>query len=167
MDNIQSEIDQYIKYQQENKKISDNDNYKLNFAYTDENEHIVDVYKNDKLLLRASYEILGCYNIICSMWIWGWSLSYVEKNLVKNTKTAAKNLYKILSNGDITKDTEEYLYYLSNPSFFISHKNLNKLLNFGVYMTESKFVLPHKIDENKPKIIEFILIKKITQEHNV
>lgn len=172
MNNMQLEIDKYIKYRQKknklnNIKINDSDNYKFEFAYTNEDIHIVDIYKNDKLLIRATYEILGCYNVISSIWVWSWAISQIEKNLTENTKNKAKELHDILLNNRITKDIEEYLYYLTNDTFFISYKNLEKLLNFGLYMTKNKYILSHKITEKEPKIIEFILIKKITQERNI
>lgn len=167
MNDIQLEIDQYIKNKQENKKLIESDNYKFKFAYTDEDDHIVDIYKNNKLLIRATYEVLGCYDVICSIWIWSWAISQIEKNLTENPENKAKELCNILLDSNINKDVEEYLYYLTNNIFFISYKKLDKLLKFGLYMTKNKYILAHKIDENKPKLIEFILIKKITQEHNV
>ena len=166
MSEFQLKIDNYVKKQQKDKKIRDTDNYKFIFAY-DETEHFVDIYKNNKLFIRAAYEVLGCYNIISSIWIWSWGLSEIERNLVKNTDIRAKKMYEKLSRGVITQDIEEYLYYLSNTTFFISYKNLDKLLKLGLYMTKNKYILPHKINDDKPKIIEFILIKNIIQEHGV
>lgn len=162
---MELKIDRYIKNQ--NVRIENNKNYQFKFIYTDENEHIVDIYFREKIVLRAKYEILGCYNVINSIWIWSWAISEIEKNLAENCKYATKKYYDKLSKNKITKEKEEYLYYLSNPSFFISYKNLDKLLKFGTYITKSIFILPHKINENSPKMIEFILIKKVIQEHNI
>lgn len=164
--NIEQKIGEYIGKHNKNEKLSINENYKFTFMYINEREHIVDVYIDEKLVIRANYEVLGCYNIINSIWIWSWCISYIEDDLTENPKKSAKHEYGILSQNKITKDVEEYLYYLSMQSFFISYKNLKKILRLGQYMTKSLFVLPHKIDDDKPIMIEFILIKKIIQEHD-
>lgn len=167
MTNLQSDIDKYINKQKKEdiKLTDDDDNYDLKFLYTDENEYIVDIYKNKKILIRATYEILGCYNIISSTWTWSYAISQMERDLSNNVEDQINKFKDLLLTGKITKETEEYLYYLSNPSFFISYKSLNKLLNFGLYITKSKHVVAHKINKSQPKIIEFILIKKILQQH--
>jgi hypothetical protein len=167
MNNLQLKINKYVKQQQNNIRLTENDDYDLKFAYTDESEHIVSIYKNETLILRAKYEILGCYNLISSIWIWAWSINQVERNLVENPKKDIKKFANSLFNNIITKDIEEYLYYAFNDTFFISYKSLDKLLKFGLYATKSKYVIAYKTDENKPKTIEFILIKKVIQEHHI
>ena len=157
---IQSKIN---KYSASKKNIQDD--YNLKFAYTD-NYDFVDIYINDKLFIRGLYDVLGCYNVINSIWIWSWSINQIEKYLYENVKHKAKILHGKLLDGNITENTEKYLYYLGNDNFFISYKNIDNLLKFMLYMTKGEYILAHKVNDNNPKIIEFIVINKIIQQHS-
>lgn len=167
MENLLQKVDRYYVKQQESIKLSDNEHYNYKFMCTNEGEHIVEIYKESKLFAKATYDILGCYNIVCSIWIWGWAVSQIERNLTDGPEDKIKTYYKNLLSGKITKEIEEYLYFISNSTFFISYKTIDKLLKFCLYVTKGEFILPHKLNDDKPTVIEFMLIKKITQLHNI
>lgn len=159
---LQLEINKYLKNRNKN-KLSDKNDYDFSFIYSDDGVFYVDIIKNKKHLVRATYEVIGCYDVTSSYWTWAWAINQIEHNLVNKTKF--NKIQKKILESEITKEIEEYLYYLNNRSFFISYKNLDKLLNFALYVSKGKNILAHKIDPNKPIIIEFIIIKDIVQEH--
>jgi len=163
---LESKINTYFN-EHKNEILSyslDSPNIEFEFSNHDE-KHIVDIYINDKLVLKASYEIIGVYNIISSIWIWGWSLPYIEKDLVKSSNKI-KKLLPILLNYECEKDKdydtiEKYIYYCKNPSFFISYKNLDDIIKFSLFFTKKLWIIPHNLENKK---IEYILLKKILQE---
>jgi hypothetical protein len=165
MGDLQLKIDQYYRDSYGGKELSDYVNYDFKFRCTDEGEHLVDIFDNKRMVMRATYEVLGCYSIACSIWVWGWSIDQIEASLVEGVRADSKKCRVALLDGKVSKDVEGYLYYLSNDTFFISYKNVDKLVKFGMYFTQSQFALPRKVGGSKPKIIEFVLIKKIIQEH--
>lgn len=165
-------IESYYNIQYNNIKrlISKDKNYHFEFLYTDNNKHIVDIYdikKNKKkLVLKAEYEILGCYNAICSIWTWGWAMSMVEKNLTESSRKIRNFSDKLEGSKRITSNIEKYIYYCKNPTFYLSNKNLNEIYKLGIYATKSIWMIPRKIENMKSGIIEIILLKKILQEKN-
>lgn len=174
MTDLDAEIDRYVNNRRQDSKLSDSVDYHFNFMYTDEGEHMVDVYRDKKHVLRATYEILGCYNIVCSIWVWGYNISQVEKDLTESSrrvKQFANDLAESTVSDDgqtspsrpLTKTMEEYIYYSRNPSFFVSYKNLDRVLRLGLYVTKGLDIVARK-DGDQPKIVEFILLKKIIQE---
>lgn len=149
--------------------IDDKKHYELVFTNdkNDSNEFIVDIFYNKKHIIKGHYEILGLYNITCSVWYWSF-LSHIEKNLTKMTKKIKKFHKKLLNNNNNnnnendmnSKETELYMFYSSNFPFFVLYKNLIDLIKFGLYVTEGKWILSHKLNEN---IIEFIILTDIIQ----
>lgn len=145
--------------------ISKDKDYEFIFLYTDEDQHFVDIYDNKKHILRAMYSILGTYNIINSIWTWAWIIPYVEKNLTIDSRKIRKYGNE-LDSAKITSEIEKYIYYCKSPTFFISYKNIDELINLSLYISKGIWIMKRKIDENdhNPGIIELILIKKIIQE---
>lgn len=166
MDDLQKKIDKYISTKTRILNLQDTDDYQFKLTYskmTSDSEHLVDIYKNNKLHLRSTYEILGCYNLISSIWIWSWNISQVERDLTIKANEIKKYSRELPDLNLITRDIEEYYFYGTNPSFFISYNSLDRLLKFSEYITKSIAILPRKIDLNNPIIIEYILLKKIIQ----
>lgn len=189
---LDNEIDLFYNKQEKfikNKLKEQTKDFGFVFSYTDEDEYIVDIFddeKHSKHILRATYEILGCYNINCSIWSWAWAMSFVEKNLVKQSNKIRKYA-DVLENGNITNKIEQYWYLCRNPSFFISYKNLNTLIKLSLFISKDIWIVPRKVNEmtsNKNSstneinssnpsyneispchnIVEFIILKKILQE---
>jgi hypothetical protein len=160
MTNLENEINEYfLKQEEDSKQIKIKNNYNYTFIYINEN-YIVDIYSNDNThIMRATYEILGNYNIISSIWIWAWAISYIEKKLTIASKNILK-YSKILEDKVNDKEIERYLYYTKNPTFYISFKNLDELIKLSFFITKGFKIIPRKINNN----IEFILIKQILQE---
>ncbi|AYV75840.1 MAG: hypothetical protein Terrestrivirus3_109 [Terrestrivirus sp.] len=126
----------------------------------DDNDFIVDVFNNNKHILKGHYEILGLYNVSSSIWYWSFS-SHFEKNLTKMTKKVKKFHLELLNNTHMdSRELEQYMFYSNNCPFFILYKNLINLIKFGLYVTKSKWIFSHKLTDN---IVEFIILKDVIQ----
>lgn len=60
------------------------DKFKYYSIITSENDtdhNIIIFYdKNNEIIFKSRYEILGMYNASSSLWIWGWSMPSLQKN---------------------------------------------------------------------------------------
>ena len=142
-------------------------NYKFHFTHT-ENQHLVDLFIKKKHILRAEYEVLGTYNLINSIWIWAWNTNQIEKKLTlysSQIKSYSENLTE--KNTNSNPKIEELIYYGTTGSMFISYKNLEKFLKFCKIVINKNNIIPHTIEPNNPKIIEYIIIKNIIQEKSI
>lgn len=166
--------DKFNKYYADSKKefekLISTSKYNIKL-YRNNNVDLIDLFIGEKKILTADYEIIGYYNLINSMWRWGWSNPFVEKNLV-TSETIIKNINDtIYKSSELTdKEREIYLYFLNNPSFYIEKDNLDELLKMTFFYTKGKWFITRK-NKNKrienssslPTELEFILIKNITQ----
>jgi hypothetical protein len=167
MNNIKL-IETYYKKQYDYfNKILKYSDYEFIFSYIND-KHIVDIYinknNNKKKILKAEYEVLGCYNIISSIWTWSWALSMIEKNLSSNSKKILDYGIKLKNNKKTNSEIQKNIYYLTNPSFYISDKNLLELYKLSIYITKNLWFITRKINNIEKGIIEILLIKKILQE---
>jgi len=135
------------------------------FVFLEENNmNIVEFYLNKKLKLRAEYNILGLYNMPLSIWYWSWNIAFINKNLIVNSlKDFVNVLDKNYSKFD-PKEAEELYYLFSNDNFYISAKNIDKLIKVSLFLTQGLWIFPilHK-NSNKMDKVEYLLIKKIIQ----
>lgn len=139
------------------------------YVFVDDN--IVEMYLDDKLKFKAEYGILGMYNIPVSVWYWSWNIAFINKKLTKNTdeiKEFAVTLNKDYAKFDKT-EVEKLHYLVSNDNFYISGKNVDKLIKLSLYLTKAIWCFPIKHHNVKEKDveridkIEYILITKILQ----
>ena len=119
----------------------------------------VNISKKGKLILRATFQIIGMYNVVNSMWLWSWFNSQVEQNLVGDVKTIVTNWRP----DDITKSNEQLLYFVSNPTFFISYKNIQKIISFVKKICDFNCVIIYKKND---QIIEYIGIVDIVTRNS-
>lgn len=160
--------------EQISKKIDINQNYEYVFSDNDNNNNInvVEIYLNDKLKLKAEYNIVGLYNIPLSTWYWGWNIAFVNKNLIKNI-TKIKDFVNTIEK-DYDKfnkiEAEELHYVLSNDNFYVSGDNLDKIIKIALYLTKAIWYFPIKYSDHNAQTnfeqmdkIEYILITKILQ----
>lgn len=157
--NLSNLIDNYYNEHKHimSKYISENDNYNLEFTVNDDNKFIVDVYNKKKHILKSHYEILGCYNVVSSIWTFSYATN-VEKNLTKLSRKI-KKYHKILKNS--TENVDLYLFYTGNSSIFMSYKNLQDMLKFSLYVSEGTWIMSHKRETDN--IVEFIIITDVIQ----
>lgn len=158
--------------------IDPNYNYDYKFSTDKDNNAIVEVLKNNKLVIKAEYELLGLYNLFNSVWYWGFGLDLVNRDLVKGSKSI-KEFSKIIKKNyeDFDKKEAEILYFrTNNNNFYTSKKNIDNIVKLGLYITKSKWFLPvcynndnipiscEKISSNGSiKRLEYLIIKKIIQ----
>lgn len=160
--------DNYNKLKNDiSKKLDVGKNYNYEF-----NENIVEIYLGNKLKLKAEYELIGLYNIPMSTWYWAWNIAFLNKDLYKTT-------LKIKDYDDILKkeykkfdkvEAEELHYLVGNDTFYISSKNIDKILKMALYLTNAIWYFPVKYADNNSKTdmeeldkVEYIIIKKVLQ----
>ena len=144
-------------------QINDDIDYQFKFINTKQNEYLLDLYQAGDHILRSHYEILDCYDIASSIWIWSWGNSQIERNLTNESIKIKKNCENLLNGSDYRK-LEESLYYGLNACFFISYKNIDKLLSFSKNIIKKDLILRRKIDQDHPKIVEFVILTNIIQQ---
>jgi len=170
-----SEINNYFNNQKDqiSKKINIDDDFEFAFTEND-NINIIEIYLNNKLKLRAEYNIIGMYNIPLSVWYWSWNIAFLNKKLIQNT-IKIKDYINVLNNEYDTFDkleAEELYYILKNDNFYVSGNNLDKIIKLALYLTKGIWYFPikHSMQTNHNRIdfdqmdkIEYILITKILQ----
>lgn len=138
----------------------------------DNNIDIVEIYFDGKIKIKAEYNFIGMFNIPFSIWYWSWNIAFINKNLIKEmlpvknfskSMILEKNYYKYNK-----KNTDELYYITSNDNFYISHKNIDKILKLVLFLTKSVWYFPIKYINNKNQLdkidkIHYILITKIIQ----
>jgi hypothetical protein len=105
------------KYESFLKKVS----YYILHVDTDEVEMTIYQYisfydKNKTLLHKSTYEVLGIFDPIGSIWIWAWATPYLDKNMTRISR-------KILNYGIDLSSTNDFLkselitsrFKISNP----------------------------------------------------
>ncbi|AYV78265.1 MAG: hypothetical protein Edafosvirus8_15 [Edafosvirus sp.] len=145
--------------------IDENINYTFEFSRSLNNDAIIDIYLNNKHILKILYEIIGIYNLQNSVWYWSWNSSLIERDLMKKTKKIKKfgKYIKNNLNEFDPKEAEEIYYYVSNGNFFINQENVLKIIQLSLYLSDSIWFLSKKDNDESPQKIEYYFIKKIIQ----
>jgi hypothetical protein len=141
-------------------------NNKNNYEYVFDQKngsHIVGVYLDDKLIMKAEYCCLGMYNVQLSVWYWSWTIAFVNNALIEAPIDKVKG-FKEKINDKYEKfdkvEAEMLQYLLSNDSFYISIGNMDKIIKLGLYLIGGIWYFPVKKDGDK---VEYIIITKILQ----
>jgi len=162
-------VDYHNKLNEEiSQKIDLKQNYNFNFV-EEANKHIVEIYIDKKLKLKAEYNIVGLYNIPLSVWYWSWNIAFLNKTLFKELdkiKKFAESLDKNYNNFD-SKEVEELHYLLANDNYYISSGNIERLIKIILYITKGLWIFPINHSDKKSAEyldrVEYILITKILQ----
>lgn len=155
----------YSKNKEEFDKLVGKANYKTKIYRDDDDNNTIDVLDNDKTLLRATYEVIGYYNTVTSIWVWGWANPFVEKDMTNKVREMKELEQMFITTDKLDDKTKQlYLYFIKNPSFYIASENLDNLLSMILYYTNGKWTIPRNYGPaNSPNYLEFILIKNILQ----
>lgn len=151
-------------------------NKEYTFIFSNDNDnYIVEIYLDDKLIIKAEYDIVGLYNIPLSIWYWSWDIAFLNKKLIGNmikVKEFSKNLKDNYNNFD-RQEAEELHYILSNGNFYISSDKIDRIIKLVLFITKGMWIFPIKYsnnnNNNKNNImdqmdrIQYILVKKIIQ----
>lgn len=140
--------------------------YDYKFDESPNHDPIVSVYKDDKHLLSATYEILGVYSLVTSVWYWSWNSSMVSKKLTNYSCDIKKFSKYIKSHIEdfLPQESEKLYYYTHNGNFFVSQINVPDIVKLSLYITKSPWFIPRKESANMPEKIEYLIIKKIIQK---
>lgn len=168
-------MDSYFKNIKEDiqKKLDITKDYQYNFV--EENGlNIIEIIFDNKIKLRAEYNIIGLYNIPLSIWYWGYALDFVNKKLVDKLQIV-KQLPKTLldSDSDIhfsSVELEELYFMTKNNDFYCSSQNIDKIIKLVLYLTKGIWYIMVKHSaqmvgdvNNQMDRVEYILIHKILQ----
>jgi hypothetical protein len=162
-----SKINKYYKTQQQkiNKIININLINKINFSKDRNNLNIIELYDN-KVYLKAIYEIVGIYNYDNFTWYWSYYSPFINATISHISLNIKNNKYdtifdKLFNNKEFNnKDIQKYKKYISQPYFIIDKNELYKLMIFILYISKQYFIFPIEIKKSKN---EFIIIKNILQ----
>ncbi len=150
------------------KGLNNKNNYEYVFTKNDDTQ-LIEVYLDDKFVLKAEYAILGLYNIQLSMWYWSWNIAFINKKLIELPTKKIKNFIDII-NDNYDKfdkvDVETLHYLISNDNFYISNNNIDKIIKLSLYLTNGIWYFPIKQNNNDnddSNQLQYILITKILQ----
>lgn len=145
--------------------LNNKNNYEYVFSKNDDMQ-TVEIYLDNKFVLKAEYVILGLYNIQLSMWYWSWNIAFINKKLTELPINKIKSFINVLNDNydKFNKVDAEMLHYLiSNDNFYISNNNIDKIIKLGLYLTKSVWYFPIKQNDDNINQLEYILITKILQ----
>jgi hypothetical protein len=150
-------------------KLNNKQNYEFTFSKNN-SDQIVEVYLDNKLIMKGEYCTLGLYNIQLSVWYWSWNLVFLNKKLTELPIKKIKNFINEINDNYKKFDSEEaelMHYLLSNDNFFISFNHIEKLIKLSLYLTKSIWYFPIKQNENgnvgSNNTIQYIMITKVLQ----
>jgi len=155
----------YLSLTSDIKNIIGNNEY-----YTDENfeqennNYILNIFlkSGNKKILSVNYEILGLYNDKCNIFYWGNSLIPFDNNIYKLAKKiilSKKKLKKYIIDKKYsdTAFMEKLLYYTANHIFYIIPDNIDDLLKYSCYITNSIGIVSDNISAEKTLHIYYII----------
>ncbi len=152
--------------QEKVKDLSNKNNYEYVFSKNDDIQ-LIEVYLDNKFILKAEYCVLGLYNIQLSMWYWSWNIAFINKKLIELPVKKIKNFISIIDDNydKFDKvDVESLHYLISNDNFYISNSNIDKIIKLSLYLTKSIWYFPIKQNDNdESNQLQYILITKILQ----
>jgi hypothetical protein len=182
MTKITSFYDKVEKYHASQKKnikskFNPDKNYKYKFSKDKHNNHIIEVFDDTTLKLKAKYEVIGMYNLSNSIWYWAWNISFINKGLTNESKKVRDFAKDIKENyKKYPSDEADQLHYVStNGNFYISYDNVIRLIKLALYLSKGKWYLFLAHDKKNTTVqsqnaknsnlqkMEYILIKEIIQ----
>lgn len=145
---LTQKIDKY--YEKKNNEISKyidlTKNYRFKFIIKDNSKYYIDIYDIDtnKKLLRATFDLIGVYNLFNSVWYWGWNIDMVDKKLVRKSLEIKRYSNYIKNNFDNFDPiyAEEMYYKLINGNFYTSTDNIDRLIKLSMYVLKGLWILP-------------------------
>lgn len=143
----------------ENMYIGHSDDTHIYYDNNNINRCYITFIKNN-VEFTGKYNLLGCYDTKLSMWIWGKNIKFIEQSFIKNFNDNANLLKKKMESDLITKEVEEFLYYIYNDTFYLSSDNIKNVMILGLYLTNGKYIVEYK---NNPILTEYIIVDKVTK----
>jgi hypothetical protein len=154
--------------------------YNHKFVTEDGGRHIIELIdkkEGSTPVIRAEYEIIGVYDMITSVWYWGWNIDFVDRGLVKTIESVKKIKSEIEKNYKGFEPIEaDYLNFISsNGNFFTVNDRIQGLIKLALYECDAKWYIPivhsdqlnpYVLSDEKnvvtgAKRVEFLLIKSL------
>jgi hypothetical protein len=111
----------------------------------------IEIYKNGKKILIASYSVLSKYYVKDNIWIWSWSLP-IQKNQNYFIKKIFDYGYNIIDKNKISQLLKDILV-----NSIIKITNVDFILALSIYITKSEYIY----QEKKSDHLIFYLLKDI------
>uniref|UniRef100_A0A6C0H846 Uncharacterized protein n=1 Tax=viral metagenome TaxID=1070528 RepID=A0A6C0H846_9ZZZZ len=153
---------QIKKYNKNKKKqieqlINLNNLYNINL-----NKNLMELYNNNKLIIKGEYNLHGIYQFKTNLWIWGTSIPDINKKFIKNIN-AIRSLNYIFE-----KNIDNYLYnfyyqFLTEDILLITDNKLLKLINELLLYLSNDLYYFNPI--NKKSYMQFITLKNIKEQY--
>ena len=133
--------------------------FKFKLSYDDNTKEytitIVDV--NNKLIMRALYDIIGIFNIINSVWYWSYNIDMIDRNLQVSSSNIKKVPEYIVQNyKNVNSKEMDYIYYIcTNGNFYVTElDNIQKMIKLCMFINNGVWYVPIVYDMNNiPEII--------------
>ena len=148
------------KYNYISKILNQNYNYNINFINYDNNK-LLGIYENKKLLLAGNYNFFGIYKKNYNLWIWASSIPGIDKNQITNINKIKSFNYLFESSND---DRSNFYYQLlTQDILIIKNKDqiswINELL---LYLSNDIYYFnPINSESN----IQFLTLKNIKEKY--
>ena len=157
--NYNKEIKKYNK----NKKkqieqiINLNNSYNINLT-----NNLMELYNNNKLIIKGKYNFYGIYQFKTNLWIWGTSIPNINKKFIKNINTI-RSLNYIFE-----KTIDNYLYnfyyqFLTEDILLITDNKLLTLINELLLYLSNDLYYFNPI--NQKSYMQFITLKNIKEQY--
>ena len=140
--------------------------------YEENKNQLVNIFLDEKLILKAEYNVIGMYNIPLSIWYWGWNIAFLNKDLIKDLQMVSDFLNLLDKNYQDfdAKEADLLYYFLSNPNFYITNDKIDEIIKLVLYLTKTIWFFPIKYINKNNNIsidqldkIEYIVIRRILQ----
>jgi len=127
-------------------------------------QKIVEIYdKKKKLIFKATYYVIGLYNVTNSIWYWGWFIDFIDRDLAdksKDIKIWGKKIFE--KHKPKTKHDQALYFYTKNGSFMTNIMNVNFFIKLAMYIFKGKwFFETNHSEEGTNAIKEYIVIQTI------
>lgn len=150
--------------------IKDNEYYTEEQPNKENDDHILNVFlkSNNKKILSVNYEILGFYSDKCNIFYWGTNILPSNKYIYKLSKKimrSKKKLKEYIINKKYSDISflEKLLYYTTNKIFYIIYDNIDDLLKYSCYITNSIGILTNNSLKDKKAFNIYYIIKNIKE----
>ena len=134
----------YEKQQREYSKKFDLSKSYASKTYVDNNgNHIIELIHDNKVKLKAEYELIGMYNITNSMWYWGWAIDLADKNLIKTSRKMRDFPDFIKRNMDkfSPKESEDLFFKTDMANYYTDTNEIDKLIKVVLYYLNAGWYL--------------------------
>ena len=159
--------EKYLVLTDKMNEILSNKDYFIENRIDNNNEYMLDVYlsSSKKKVMTVACRSMGFYNYDCETFYWGDCMLPTNTNInelskkIKKTKNKMKKMIINKKYDDIVF-LERILYYVSNNVFYIDKGNVEDLIKYCCYVTDSMGVLVQK-KEKRQRI--YYLVQEIIQ----